>query len=135
MTNPNDTPDNYTGGTIGGAGALLGIAGGLYNAYHDRKTSKENTDKTIAAQKAEAELAYQRQVEMWHMQNAYNSPEQQMARFGSAGLNPHLIYGQGTSGNSSSTPNYQPAQMQYRYAAPAYGSSLQSIILCSNGFL
>lgn len=38
------------------------------------------------------------------MQNAYNSPEQQMARLKAAGLNPHLIYGHGSqsaSGNSS----------------------------------
>lgn len=31
----------------------------------------------------------------WEMQNAYNSPAAQMARFKDAGLNPHLIYGQG----------------------------------------
>lgn len=30
----------------------------------------------------------------WHMQNEYNSPEQQMLRFQKAGLNKNLIYGQ-----------------------------------------
>lgn len=30
----------------------------------------------------------------WNMQNAYNSPEQQMQRYKNANLNPHLIYGQ-----------------------------------------
>lgn len=38
--------------------------------------------------------------ESWHMQNAYNTPAAQMARFKAAGLNPNLIYGQGNSGNS-----------------------------------
>jgi len=33
----------------------------------------------------------------WNMQNAYNSPSQQMQRFKEAGLNPNLIYGQMTN--------------------------------------
>lgn len=118
-------------GSSGGAGAAVAgaqLIGGLYNSYQDRKTSKENVNKTIAAQKAEAELAYQRSVEMWNMQNLYNSPEAQMARFKAAGLNPHLIYGQGNAGNSSNIPNYQPANLQYKYAAPSYGSSIQAVL-------
>lgn len=34
-------------------------------------------------------------------QNSYNSPAAQMARYRQAGLNPHLIYGQGNPGNQS----------------------------------
>lgn len=41
--------------------------------------------------------------------NAYNSPVQQMQRFKEAGLNPHLIYGQGTNGNQSA-PTALPEQ-------------------------
>jgi len=33
-------------------------------------------------------------LEDWNMQNEYNSPTAQMARFKAAGLNPNLIYGQ-----------------------------------------
>lgn len=36
-------------------------------------------------------------------QNAYNAPKAQMARFQSAGLNPNLVYTQGTPGNQSTT--------------------------------
>lgn len=39
-------------------------------------------------------------LDMWHMANKYNSPQAQMARFKEAGLNPHLIYGKGTPGNT-----------------------------------
>lgn len=39
-------------------------------------------------------------------QNAYNTPKAQMARYDSAGLNPNLIYGQGTPGNQTATPTY-----------------------------
>lgn len=35
-------------------------------------------------------------------QLAYDSPEAQMQRYKAAGLNPHLIYGQGSSGNQGS---------------------------------
>ena len=55
-----------------------------------------------------SEYMYQRQrddaISFWHMQNAYNSPQAQMLRFSEAGLNPHLIYGRGDSGNAGSIP-------------------------------
>lgn len=43
---------------------------------------------------------YDDSIKFWQLQNAYNSPEQQMQRFRDAGLNPHLIYGQGNPGNA-----------------------------------
>lgn len=50
------------------------------------------------------DLQYQRGWDVMNYQNWYNSPEMQMNRFRQAGLNPHLIYGQGTPGNTQSTP-------------------------------
>lgn len=44
-------------------------------------------------------------LNFWHQQNAYNSPQAQMARFKEAGLNPNLIYGQGSSGTASPIQN------------------------------
>ena len=37
----------------------------------------------------------------WNMQNEYNSPEAQMRRLKAAGLNPNLVYGNGTVANNS----------------------------------
>lgn len=132
LTQPNRSfqgpGEQYGGGAIGGVASAVGLLGGFYDTYQTNKTARENTNKTIAAQKAEAELAYQRQVQMWHMQNAYNSPAEQMKRFGAAGLNPHLIYGQGNPGNAQGTPQYQAPNIQYRYAAPAYGAAVQSVL-------
>lgn len=135
MTNPNPIGTSTDAGGIGGLAGPIGMAGalltpfaGIYDSYQQQKTSRRNTDRTIAANKAEAELAYQRQVQMWHMQNAYNDPQSQMERFKSAGLNPHLIYGQGNAGNANSMPQYQPPHMQYQYAAPKYGQAFESII-------
>lgn len=107
---------------------LFSMGAGLLDARWNRKNSERNVDKTIRANKREAELAYQRQLEMWHLQNAYNTPEAQMQRFQNAGLNPHLIYGQGSPGNAMAPPSYQPPDIQYKYAAPEYGAAIQSAL-------
>lgn len=109
-------------------GAAIQAGAMIYDGYQNRQTSKENTNKTIAAQKSESELAYQRSIEQWNRQNAYNSPEAQMQRFKAAGLNPHLIYGQGNPGNANAFPTYQPANIQYKYAAGNYGAAIGSIL-------
>lgn len=110
------------------AGQVTQVGGQLYDSWRQRRQSEENVDKTLAAQKSEAELAYQRSVEMWNRQNLYNSPEAQMQRFKEAGLNPHLIYGQGSSGLASSPPQYQPANLQYQYEAPQYGRAFEGVV-------
>lgn len=54
------------------------------------------------------------QEKMWNLNNQYNTPANQIARLKAAGLNPNLMYGQGTVGNSSSpasgvaTPRVNP---------------------------
>lgn len=132
--NPNfPNPDSlggggYIGNPTGIIGGIIGAGAGLIDSHLNRKVSRENTDKTIAANKAEAELAYQRSLEMWRLQNDYNSPQAQMARFQAAGLNPHLIYQQGNSGNAASPPNYQPANMQYKYESGNPGSALSAAL-------
>ena len=84
---------------IGAAGSLFGsIAGGIFG-------SKNQSDANSANMKL-AEYKYDRDLDMWNRQNAYNSPEAQMRRYAQAGLNPNLIYGQGSSGNASSAPDF-----------------------------
>lgn len=104
------------------------VAGNLMDNISSNKTAKRNTDATIRANKQEAELAYQRSMQTWHMQNEYNTPQMQMERFKAAGLNPHLIYGQGSAGLASSPANYSPPNIQYKYEAPAYGSAVSSAL-------
>ena len=43
--------------------------------------------------KRRQQLADQQNIKFWNMQNAYNTPKQQMSRLKDAGLNPNLIYG------------------------------------------
>ena len=54
-----------------------------------------------------AQHTFNKNVEMWKMQNKYNEPKNQMARLKSAGLNPNLMYGKGTPGNAQTMPQYQ----------------------------
>jgi hypothetical protein len=73
------------------AGASL--AGNIANAISTTKTNQRQQDynaQMYDRQRADA-------LADWNMQNAYNSPSQQMQRFKEAGLNPNLIYGQMTN--------------------------------------
>jgi hypothetical protein len=47
---------------------------------------------------------------MFDYQNQYNTPARQMERLKEAGLNPALMYGQGTTGNAQGFPQQAPAQ-------------------------
>lgn len=69
------------------------------------------------AQKKADQRANNYNLAMWNMQNEYNSPVNQMARYAAAGLNPNLIYGQGSSGNASAMPHVQVTPR--RYADPS----------------
>lgn len=53
---------------------------------------------------------------MYDKNNAYNTPVMQMQRFKEAGLNPHLIYGQGSSGNATVNPITNQEAPQSKFA-------------------
>lgn len=80
-------------GNIGGA--LIQGAFGLGGSALQFKQNKE-----LAA------IQNQYNIDMWNRQNEYNSPQAQMQRLQEAGLNPNLIYGNGSAstGNASSAP-------------------------------
>lgn len=46
--------------------------------------------------------------EVWDYQNAYNTPQSQMQRLQDAGLNPRLIYGEGSSAPNTAGPLQAP---------------------------
>jgi hypothetical protein len=50
--------------------------------------------------------------------NRYNAPAQQMQRFKDAGLNPHLIYSKGTSGNQAQIAQYQQNATDFMQQQP-----------------
>lgn len=105
---------------IAGGAAL---AGGVMSLFGGKKSNDTNLKIARENNKAQMELAqYQadRNLELWNMNNEYNTPEAQMERYKEAGLNPNLIYGSGSAsaGNSSSpakgydAPTLQRAEVQ-----------------------
>ena len=51
-----------------------------------------------------ADIANQHELDMWRLNNEYNTPEKQMERLVAAGINPAAAYQQVNSGNASSAP-------------------------------
>lgn len=52
---------------------------------------------------------------MWNLNNEYNSPAAQMQRYSDAGLNPNLVYGQGSNGNATAL-HQDPLRFDFRPA-------------------
>lgn len=77
--------------------SLVTSAGSLLGGLFGLGAQKSANDTNIEL----AKYAYDRNVDMWHMQNAYNLPSAQMERLRAAGLNPNLVYGNGSvTGNT-----------------------------------
>lgn len=86
----------------------LPVVGGIINAISGAKANQTNLQiarEYNQTQKDIAEYQAQYNERMWNMQNEYNTPSAQMERYKAAGLNPNLIYGQGTPGNAQSAPS------------------------------
>lgn len=106
--------------------AAASLVGGAQNSAAQADANRDSQRWSLAM--------YERQkkdnLDFWNLQNSYNSPQAQMQRFQQAGLNPHLIYGQGNSGNASpvSTPDAPPAQFRSTEPGNAVGGAALSFI-------
>lgn len=108
---------NYIGPLISLAGS---VGGALINANSTRKTNEAQIAHAMDLYNMSREDA----ILFWQMQNEYNSPVEQMSRLRDAGLNPHLVYGNGatTTAGSISAPQAKMANLH----APQYGDALSS---------
>ncbi len=100
--------------TLGAIGQTVGqTASGIFGYLGQRSANKTNI--RLAREGREHD------VNMWNMQNAYNTPEMQMQRLKEAGLNPNLIYGDGSAstGNAGSAPSAHTASVQNELATVA----------------
>lgn len=88
------------------AAALVGGAGGLINTLTGNEANRQM-----------ARYAFNKEVDMWNMQNEYNSPSAQMERYKAAGLNPNLIYdgGAASAGNATTLPRYSAPDLKSDY--------------------
>lgn len=86
-------------------GGLLGSGTSSYGNWKQQQLANK-------ANRELADLEWERNQQMWNMQNEYNTPAAQMQRYRDAGLNPNLTYQQGTPGNASSSSAYSRPTMQ-----------------------
>lgn len=93
-------------GVIQGAGSVLGGLLGYAGQSSANKSNLKATRETNEANRLLNERQYEMAQEFWRMNNEYNLPSNQMQRLKTAGLNPNLVYGNGTVvGNSSTAPS------------------------------
>lgn len=73
-----------------------------------------------AKSRANMRLANKLNIENWEMQNEYNSPKNQMQRYYDAGLNPNLVYGNGSSsaGNAGSVSSVAAPRADFSLGNP-----------------
>lgn len=110
-------PDSPTQ-TSGGGGDMYAALINLGSAIYQSETARNNSKRTVKANKELAEYSYSKDLEMWNRMNDYNNPMSQMQRFKDAGLNPNLMYGQGNGGNAAQMPKYNAPTVEYKYDAP-----------------
>lgn len=92
-------------------GAGVGALGSLFGQNQGNKAALKQVELQNKGNMQLAEYAFDRNLDMWERQNAYNTPAEQMQRLVDAGLNPNLMYGQGTTGNASGAPEFNAPNM------------------------
>jgi len=82
-----------TAAYIGAGSGLLQSLFGIGKGKRNERRNKRLMDYELGLNK-----------QMFDYQNAYNTPKNQVLRMKEAGLNPALMYGQGTTGNATGYP-------------------------------
>ena len=130
--------DKFGSSIINAGSSLIGSIAGAIG-------QNKVVNKQIEAQKRENQLnreynlmlarqQNQWNLEQWQRENDYNSPTSQMARLRAAGLNPDLMYGQGTTGNSAGSPEMtsgapsEPNDMSVMLSKRSFGQTMQQIL-------
>lgn len=90
----------FFSGSVGGA--ILNAGLGVVGNFLGNKQAEKNQQKQNEFNAAEAQKTRDWQEMMWNKNNEYNTPLAQVNRLQEAGLNPNLVYGNGTMQNVSS---------------------------------
>lgn len=118
MPPPITNPPVASGSLLSGVLGAIPIAGSLLSGVSQMFTNAANRrwqQRMYDQQRSDA-------LADWRMQNEYNSPMQQMLRLKEAGLNPNLVYGQGSVANNA-TGVRASAAPPGNAQSPDFGSS------------
>lgn len=123
ISTKNNNMSNGKGNNIGNyllpaLSAGSSIIGAAVNANSQKKINEQQIQWAMQ----QYQMSRQDAIEFWERENQYNSPSEQMARLKEAGLNPHLVYGNGATatGGSINSPQYQTPSLR----APQWGDAL-----------
>lgn len=83
--------------------SLLDGAVKLFGTAQTNSTNEKIARMNNEFNAQQSELQYQRQINLWNMQNDYNTPTNQLARLEAAGLSPYLAYSNGAAGGTASS--------------------------------
>lgn len=88
-------------GIISALGSLAGnTVGGIFQNHANARLAKENREFAL---------------DMWNRENEYNLPINQVQRYRDAGLNPALMAGQISAGNTSAPKSFDNVGKDYSY--------------------
>lgn len=103
---------------MGGENNSIPLIGTALN-FGASMASATNTEQANMRNQQQSVWWYNKQrqdaLSDWHMQNTYNSPEEEVKRYEAAGLNPALMYGGvggGGSAGSVDHPSVSPAEIR-----------------------
>lgn len=98
------------------------LLGGLFG--HSQQEAQNEANMELA------KYQFDRGVEMWNMQNAYNTPRAQMGRLSEAGLNPNLVYGNGSvvGNTTSNAPEFKAPELQ-KYKPSFEGTTRSAMMM------
>lgn len=123
---PNGVPMYQKGSFIGGDLSSITQAD-IANRY--------NWNAMLEQQRFNAhqqELANQFNERMYDKNNAYNTPQAQMARFSAAGLNPYMMMASGISNTSQAVSSASPASSGMAHATTSNTSNAAQMIQAEN---
>lgn len=88
------------------AGSILGGSSNKKAAKVVAKQSEKNLQTQINYARGAANLEWERNLEQWNRENAYNDPSQVVQRLQNAGLSPALALGNYGGNTAASSPTY-----------------------------
>lgn len=100
-----------------GAAIAAGVSA-IASSITSAASKKRQQQRQNAYNRQAMELENQLNKQAWDEQNEYNLPANQMQRFKDAGLNPNLVYSQGTAGNAESAPSYGVPEQSFANFLP-----------------
>ncbi len=87
--------------------AGVGAIGSIIGSIGQKRRDRLNQQRQHEYNKELAQFSFDKNKEMWDLQNQYNIPKAQMQRLKDAGINPHMAYAKGTPQNvSGAGPTY-----------------------------